>query len=61
MERKEASEQLAKLVSEFEVALQAAQDFADEHNLYFRLDPAYGMGGTYDGEVQEWYASSQSC
>lgn len=61
MSDKELNAQLAALVSEFEAALRKAEDFADAHGLDFRIDPSYGMGGTYDGAEGEWFASSQSC
>lgn len=72
MERKEATVELARLVKAFNDALTEAESFATEHKLSFRIDPSYGMGGTFDGEsVGEkdewgeesdgWFASSQSC
>lgn len=73
--KQEATAALAKLVSAVYEAVSAATEFADEHKLSFSLDIAYGMGGSYDGDVENrytpeyvdpedhdgWYPSSQSC
>lgn len=40
-------QKLAKLVEEAEAALAEAEAFANEHNLTFTFEPAYGMGGTF--------------
>lgn len=61
MDKKDATFELARLVAEFNAALDAAESFACAHNLSFRIDPCYGAGASFDGEEGEWYASSQSC
>ena len=48
-------------VQEFNSALAQAEAIADEYGLEFSIDPAYGMGGYYEGTESEWYPSSQSC
>lgn len=65
MNKQEAA---AKLVANFNNALNEAEAFADEHGLDFHISPEYGMGGTYYGEGHEytwaeqgWNPSSQSC
>ena len=73
--KQELTKHLADLVQAAYDALNAAEAFADEHKLSFNFSPAYGMGGSYDGEVENrsvpeyvdredhdgWYPSSQSC
>lgn len=66
MDKQQASKELAALVEAFEKALSAAEAFADEHKLGFNIDPAYGMGGYYNGGEETycddgWNPSSQSC
>ena len=72
MDKQEASKRLATLVAAFNSALNEAESFAIEHKLSFRINPSYGMGGTFDGEEygqlneydeesDGWYSSSQSC
>lgn len=76
MDEKEKYSKLAQLVKDAEDALSKAQEFADQHGLYFDFGPAYGMGGTYFGVSNEdrkemeqtgtrledgWLASSNSC
>lgn len=56
-----AKQALSDAEIEFDKALSKAMKIADEHNLDFTLDTAYGMGGTYYGSTQEWYPSSQNC
>lgn len=51
------AEAKAKLINAFS----EAEAVADKYELSFSIDPAYGMGGTYDGEDGEWCPSSQSC
>lgn len=60
-EIKEANAQIAKLVAEAYAALETAEAVADKYNLVFDFDPAYGMGGYYDGADGEWNPSSQGC
>lgn len=71
----ELKKHLDKLVQEAYVALSKATDFADEHKLDFSFGVTYGMGGRYDGDVENryvpeyidpkdhdgWYPSSQGC
>ncbi len=63
---------LSELVAKFNAALSTAEEFAIEHGLSFKLEPAYGMGGYFDGtkvgkpdeygDVQSgWNPSSMSC
>ncbi|UQS94147.1 hypothetical protein ABNavy71_070 [Acinetobacter phage AB-Navy71] len=52
---------LRKLVQNIRDAIHEAEAFADKHELDFYIQPAYGMGGTYDGETGEWHPSSQDC
>lgn len=60
-EQHEAGNIMSKLSDEIDSAIDKATSFADRYNLDFSLNPAYGMGGTYDGEDGEWHPSSQSC
>jgi hypothetical protein len=48
-------------VQEFNSALAQAEAIADEYGLEFSIEPAYGMGGYYEGTDNQWYASSESC
>jgi len=74
MSTQELQAELASRVAAFEAALEEAETFATENKLYFRISPAYGMGGTFDGELvgqapeyegdedhTGWCPSSQSC
>jgi sugar phosphate isomerase/epimerase len=70
MEEQEATKELARLVEVLESALAEAEAFAAEHGLGFRFEPAYGMGGYFQGDPVEaaldecevgWYPSSHSC
>lgn len=56
-----AEAELEEKVNAFNTALAEAEAIANKHNLTFNIYPAYGMGGTYDGEEGEWSPSSQSC
>lgn len=60
---KENVETLNILVQNIYDAIDNATYFADEHELDFRLDVEYGMGGSYRGHLEEgeWYPSSQNC
>lgn len=67
----EATEQIAKLLSQAEELVREAQAIADDTGVTFDLDiGGYGMGGYYDPNDREdqwgndnggWHASSQSC
>ena len=58
----EIRNEMKKLVDEVEQVLRKAESFADKHNISFYFCPEYGMGGSYDGEEQQWYpSSSQNC
>ena len=59
--KEEQMKEMARLKSAIDEAINAAFVFADKYNLDFYINPAYGMGGYYDGEEGEWNASSQSC
>ncbi|EQA7786787.1 hypothetical protein ACX818_001381 [Acinetobacter baumannii] len=59
LDQENAQEELNKTVDEFNRLLSKAEQLADEHNLDFDIDPAYGMGGNYRNG--EWHPSSQSC
>lgn len=71
MDKQEASKKLSELVDTFNKALREAEAFATEHKLSFSIDPCYGAGASFDGNdvgeenyqgnVDGWYASSQSC
>jgi hypothetical protein len=74
MTDQEKQKQLSDLVKNIQDAVNNAMKFADEHGLEFRLDTAYGMGGTYFGKTHEdrasiernycndgWLSSSQNC
>jgi hypothetical protein len=52
---------LAAATSAIDTAFVEAEEIADKYGLEFSINPSYGMGGWYDGEEAEWYASSQSC
>lgn len=56
-----AKAELEEKVNAFHTALAEAEAIANKHNLSFNIYPAYGMGGTYDGEEGEWSPSSQGC
>lgn len=67
----EATQQIAKLLSQAEELVREAQAIADDTGVTFDLDiGGYGMGGYYDPNDREdqwgndnggWHASSQSC
>ncbi len=75
--QQEANAHLSKLVADFNTCLHQAEAFADEYRLSFCIEPAYGMGGCYNGdrfdeggftkldhygdELGGWHSSSQSC
>jgi hypothetical protein len=54
-------ERINRLLSEAYVAIAAAEIVADEHNLGFGWELAYGMGGYYDGAEGEWNSSTSNC
>lgn len=54
-------EEMQDLVNAINRAIYDAENFANEYNLNFNIEPAWGMGGRYDGTEGEWYPSSQSC
>lgn len=68
------SAQIDAFVEEAYRALKKAEDLAIEHKTSFSFSPAYGMGGSFEGYVEEdetdewgdakepgWCPSSQSC
>lgn len=68
------NKKLKELVSTAEAALAEAELFAIKHGLEFSFSPAYGMGGTFYGSMEDsnksyygidndhgWIASSQTC
>lgn len=75
--KREALQEIEKLTSEAMALIRKAETLAEEHDVEFSFDLAYGMGGTYaawddswessdeDAEPRkkeyQWYASSQSC
>ncbi len=72
-ERKAAAE-IARLVSEARERIRQAEELARRHRLSFRMDLAYGMGGEFIGDPEEfrtakqyantetgWVASSETC
>jgi hypothetical protein len=61
MTEQEIKEEMKRLVYEAEAKLVEAERFAEENKIGFSWEPAYGMGGWYDGEEQQWYPSSESC
>lgn len=68
MNDKELQAELSDLVEKFNKALHKAEIFAMKHKLGFSIDPAYGMGGYFDGEQasredhsEGWNPSSKSC
>jgi hypothetical protein len=67
MSKQEASAAIAELVQQAYGFINAAEKIADEHELSFSFDIAYGMGGTYDPTYEQeysegnWHPSSQSC
>ena len=63
---KEAAAELSRLVANIDNAFTEAESFAEEYALEFHIEPAYGMGGWYNGGAFEgcdmgWNPSSQSC
>ncbi len=61
---------LQELVNNFNNALQAACDYADETEQSFSIYPSRGMGGVYDpaddngdeySEGDGWFPSSRGC
>lgn len=61
MERQEAVKQISELTQQAYELIRQAQVIANEAEVDFCFDVAYGMGGTYSGEDGEWYPSSQGC
>lgn len=59
--RKNGEAELEEKVSAFESALAEAERIADLHGLEFNIYPAYGMGGSYNGQTGDWSPSSESC
>lgn len=47
MNKNEASKLIAQHVDEAQRLLKLCETLADENNLAFSFNPAYGMGGTY--------------
>lgn len=72
-QKREALNQIAKLISDAGSLVSEAEDIADEYGLEFDMDlGGYGMGGTYYSPKYHeeqglrysepgWNASSQSC
>lgn len=56
-----SKEQINQLLDEAYAAIASAESIADENDLGFSWELAYGMGGYYDGEEGEWHSSSSSC
>lgn len=50
MTGQQAKELLNKKLKEAESLIEECEALADEHYLSFRLETAYGMGGTYQGQ-----------
>jgi len=62
MTKDEAACVIADRLSRIEELLAECVSIANDTGVLFDFDVAgYGMGGTYDGEDEDWYASSQSC
>ena len=69
MTREEANKEIQALVARAYAAIRHAEEIADEHKLSFSFSPAYGMGGRYNGDPDDWgydqedgwRASSHSC
>lgn len=57
----EAHAAIREAITEAQVALARAEAIADVHKLGFSFDPAYGMGGWYNGIDQAWNPSSLAC
>ncbi len=68
-ERMVANKKLSVLVTNARAALSEAEKFADKYHLDFYWQPAYGMGGFYNGNPDErgeddeggWSSSSSGC
>lgn len=73
-EQQDVSAQIDAFVKEAYKALEKAEKLAIEHKTWFHFSPAYGMGGYFEGCVEEgetdewgdakepgWCPSSQSC
>jgi hypothetical protein len=67
LSKEDAEKLMHEKVSEAYAALAEAEALADTFKLWFNFEPAYGMGGTYEGGRKNpdtddgWYPSSQSC
>lgn len=73
MTREEANAAIAAHVTAAYASLAAAEALATEHKLSFNFSPAYGMGGTFKGELTDemqkyyymdepgWVSSSATC
>lgn len=59
MDKKEVIREIYNLVNQAEEYLSMATKLADDHNVSFYFQPAYGMGGDY--ENGSWKPSSTSC
>lgn len=59
--KEEQLKEMSRLKSEIDAAIYEAEKHANKYNLNFRINPACGMGGYYDGEEGEWNPSSRSC
>jgi hypothetical protein len=58
---KEAIAALADIKAQISALVAEGEDLATKYDLSFSLSVAYGMGGYYDTDEQEWCSSSQSC
>jgi hypothetical protein len=58
---KEAIAALADIKSQISALVAEGEELATKYDLSFSLDIAYGMGGYYDTDDQEWCSSSQNC
>lgn len=59
-ERKQALQKIEVLKNEAEEALRQATVIANEHQVPFSWDFAYGMGGSYHPD-EGWVSSSEQC
>jgi hypothetical protein len=74
VDKKEATAEIAELVKQAYAKIHAAEAIADKYGVKFSFDLAYGMGGWYRPNHEDWnssacfgedeggwMASSQSC
>lgn len=59
MTKEQANNLLSEKLSQAQALISECETLADQYELDFSVDLAYGMGGTY--EEGEWHPSSQSC